>query len=592
MAGTSRVTASHTAVGNIQSTHQYNVTVKFEIAFDWGGWNNYGAAYNVTCDGQTQSGTATFSVSSGGGSWVWTTIATKTFTVTMPTSGQSKTINIGGSIPNSGVSPSSFSASGTYTLPAVTWQYTVSYNANGGSGAPSAQTKTHGTNLTLSSTVPTRSGYKFLGWSTSSSATSASYGAGATYTGNGNVTLYAVWQQVFVVDLNYQVDGTYYYSGEKGGTVDVYINGSLWSNDVRDFYNESISKGSTWEIKDIKPDTGYHYVSSTTSGTVNAGTEILIKWAIDTYTISYNANGGSGAPSSQTKTYGQTLTLSSTVPTRSGYKFLGWATSSTATSAAYAAGGNYVNNSAVTLYAVWTKSSFVQTIMARYQLPTGDFTSYSQVHIATLEQGDTCSWSSKETVEYKAASISYTVGTSAETKYVTVYRQQYTIKYNANGGIFPPKTQTFYYGCDLRLSDKRPTRSGYDFLGWSRKYNDTTAGYKMGASYNSADTSNPTLYAIWSKRKTNIYLYGVGLVEASEYIETDEVITPQFDKYGTVYANIFNEELLTNESFSLGVEFIAGELSEIYIEKVELTDESGNNLTDENGNILYMEEEV
>ena len=158
MAGTSRVTASHTAVGNIQSTHQYNVTVKFEIAFDWGGWNNYGAAYNVTCDGQTQSGTATFSVSSGGGSWVWTTIATKTFTVTMPTSGQSKTINIGGSIPNSGVSPSSFSASGTYTLPAVTWQYTVSYNANGGSGAPSAQTKTHGTNLTLSSTVPTRSG--------------------------------------------------------------------------------------------------------------------------------------------------------------------------------------------------------------------------------------------------------------------------------------------------------------------------------------------------------------------------------------------------------------------------------------------------
>lgn len=591
MAGTSRVTASHTAVGNIQSTHQYNVTVKFEIAFDWGGWNNYGAAYNVTCDGQTQSGTATFSVSSGGGSWVWTTIATKTFTVTMPTSGQSKTINIGGSIPNSGVSPSSFSASGTYTLPAVTWQYTVSYNANGGSGAPSAQTKTHGTNLTLSSTVPTRSGYKFLGWSTSSSATSASYAAGATYTGNGNVTLYAVWQQVFVVDLNYQVDGTYYYSGEKGGTVDVYINGSLWSNDVRDFYNESIPKGSTWEIKDIKPDTGYHYVSSTTSGTVNAGTSIIINWAIDTYTISYNANGGSGAPSSQTKTYGQTLKLSSTVPTRSGYTFLGWSTSSVATSATYSAGGNYVNNSGATLYAVWTKSSFIQTIMARYQLPTGDFTDYSQVYATSLEQGDTCSWSSKETAEYKAASISYTVGTTSETKYVTVYRQQYTIKYNANGGIFPPKTQTFYYGCDLRLSDKRPTRSGYDFLGWSRKYNGD-ASYKMGDVYDSTDTSNPTLYAIWSKRKTNIYLYGVGLVEASEYIETDEVITPQFNKYGTVYANIFNEELLTNESFSLGLEFIAGELSEIYIEKVELTDESGNNLTDENGNILYMEEEV
>lgn len=230
--------------------------------------------------------------------------------------------------------------------------------------------------------------------------------------------------------------------------------------------------------------------------------------------------------------------------------------------------------------------------MARYQLPTGDFTDYSQVYATSLEQGNTCSWSSAETVEYKAASISYTVGTTAETKYVTVYRQQYTIKYNANGGLFPPKPQTFYYGCDLQLVNRRPTRSGYDFLGWSRKYNDTTAGYEMGGTYNSTEGTNITLYAIWSQRKTNIYLYGTGLIEASEYIETDEVTTPQFDKYGAVYANIFNEELLTNESFSLGVEFIAGELSEIYIEKVELTDESGNNLTDENGNILYMEEEV
>ena len=42
--------------------------------------------------------------------------------------------------------------------------YTVSFNANGGLGAPSAQTKTHGMALTLSSTKPTRSGYSFTGW--------------------------------------------------------------------------------------------------------------------------------------------------------------------------------------------------------------------------------------------------------------------------------------------------------------------------------------------------------------------------------------------------------------------------------------------
>lgn len=76
-----------------------------------------------------------------------------------------------------------------------------------------------------------------------------------------------------------------------------------------------------------------------------------------TYTVSYDANGGTGAPESQTKTHGVTLTLSSHRPTRNGYTFLGWSKSSTATTAAYSAGGSYTANSSVTLYAVWQKDS-------------------------------------------------------------------------------------------------------------------------------------------------------------------------------------------------------------------------------------------
>ena len=72
--------------------------------------------------------------------------------------------------------------------------YTVTYNANGGSGAPASQTAISGINLTLSSTVPTKSGYTFLGWSTSNTATTATYAKGATYTANVSATLYAVWK--------------------------------------------------------------------------------------------------------------------------------------------------------------------------------------------------------------------------------------------------------------------------------------------------------------------------------------------------------------------------------------------------------------
>ena len=71
--------------------------------------------------------------------------------------------------------------------------YTVSYNANGGSGAPANQTKTWGTNLTLSSVIPTRTGYAFKGWATSSGSTTVKYAAGATYTANAALSLYAVW---------------------------------------------------------------------------------------------------------------------------------------------------------------------------------------------------------------------------------------------------------------------------------------------------------------------------------------------------------------------------------------------------------------
>ena len=73
--------------------------------------------------------------------------------------------------------------------------YTISYNANGGTGAPSSQTKFHNTILTLSSTKPTRKGYTFVGWSTNSSATKASFQPGGSFVNNANTTLYAVWQK-------------------------------------------------------------------------------------------------------------------------------------------------------------------------------------------------------------------------------------------------------------------------------------------------------------------------------------------------------------------------------------------------------------
>lgn len=84
--------------------------------------------------------------------------------------------------------------------------YNVSYNANGGSGAPSSQTKIQDENLTLSSSKPTKAHYVFKGWASSKTATSAQYQAGDRYTKNAKITLYAVWEPE-IYTINFDANG-------------------------------------------------------------------------------------------------------------------------------------------------------------------------------------------------------------------------------------------------------------------------------------------------------------------------------------------------------------------------------------------------
>lgn len=84
------------------------------------------------------------------------------------------------------------------TIPALQ-SYSVSYSANGGSGAPVSQTKWYGKSLTVSSTKPTRSGYKFVHWSYTYGGSPVTVAAGGTILAshNSDLLLTAVWEQVY-----------------------------------------------------------------------------------------------------------------------------------------------------------------------------------------------------------------------------------------------------------------------------------------------------------------------------------------------------------------------------------------------------------
>ena len=79
-------------------------------------------------------------------------------------------------------------------------------------------------------------------------------------------------------------------------------------------------------------------------------------WTRITYSVTYNANGGSNPPDSQTKEHGTDLTLRSQIPSRTNYGFRGWAISNSSTTIAYTPGGSYTENADLNLYAIWTFS--------------------------------------------------------------------------------------------------------------------------------------------------------------------------------------------------------------------------------------------
>ena len=182
------------------------------------------------------------------------------------------------------------------------------------------------------------------------------------------------------------------------------------------------------------------------------------------YAVSYNANGGSGAPSSQTKYYGTTLKLSTTKPTRTGYTFSGWNTAANGSGTSYASGANYTANAAVTLYAQWTANT---SYTVTYSANGGTGAPASQ----TGPSGSTVTLSS--TKPSKAATASELVVTYDKIEEDAVID---------------------------RNSDTVTKTRTYAFDHWNTKQDDTGTSYTSGQQITL--TSNLTLMAIYKETVT------------------------------------------------------------------------------------------
>ncbi len=135
------------------------------------------------------------------------------------------------------------------------------------------------------------------------------------------------------------------------------------------------------------------------------GDQILTaNWIADYCTITYDANGGIGAPESQKKDTDEIITLSNTIPIRTGYTFLGWATDKNATVPEYLPGGEFNVNADTTLYAVWSlgctgEHNYEPVITAPTCIEQG-YTTYTCINC-----GDTYVSDYVDTVPHEYASV-------------------------------------------------------------------------------------------------------------------------------------------------------------------------------------------
>lgn len=306
-------------------------------------------------------------------------------------------------------------------------------------------------NIYINSATPVKKGCKFLGWSTSANG-NVVYQPGDLYDVNqdgGNVTLYAKWEKAKY-------------------TATVKLNGGSYNGSTNDFTiskypGEEISIGAptrskhnftgyklTMDNNDGDAPTSVTQSASGFKGIMQMGNFTLnAQWTPWKHTVRYDANAKNdtsvkGIPASQSKTANVDIKLSSDVPTRNGYTFLGWNTQADGKGTAYAAGAIYKNDQnggTVTLYAIWTP----------------------WVH---------------------------------------------TVHYDANGGDqnSVPNDQKKTYGQSMNVATKVPTRNEYKFLGWTTGKDGSGTFYNPGdAYYHDQNGQTVTLYAKWIQLYTVKY---------------------------------------------------------------------------------------
>ena len=299
--------------------------------------------------------------------------------------------------------------------PATT--YTITFNANTGTGTMTDQIIVSGDTENLHLNTFTKTDYEFIGWATSSNG-SVIYSNGQSISPSANLNLFAKWGRAVTV--------TFHSNGGTGtmnpqtfgqGTAQS-INANTFTKSGYQFMGWATSSNGSVVYTDEQSITLYN------------DTDLYAIWG---NTITFDSNGGTGTMNKQEFELGDPITLTTNTFTRSGYVFRGWATSSSATSSSattadYQDGETFTPSSSMTLYAIW--------------------------------------------------------------------KQTFTVTFNSNRGSGTMTSQTFVEGESQAIKSNTFTRNRYRFSGWATSSNGSVV---YTNEQEITVTANMTLYAKWTR---------------------------------------------------------------------------------------------
>lgn len=377
----------------------------------------------------------------------------------------------------------------------------LQFNPSGGSGAPVQQSARqylnannsgitdNGCSFTISTTVPTKTGAQFLGWSTSQTATVAQYQPGDTIEHvMTNTTLYAVWAaNVYYVEYK----GNNATSGEMDISTHYYgtpspLNKNRYSRQYTVTYNSL----------DGRPDTTDSAVA-TFRGWSNTATSSVVYGDEQVVTNLSKADGATVTIFAQW-TLGK-VTLKDI--SRTGYSFRGWYKNSSLTNLAGNAGAEFTPTMNTTLYAMWDPNSYKVVYNGN---GATDGSMRPSDHIYDTASPLTLNAYSREfTVTYDyagatggempltgSASCLFNGWATSATGSPEYYDGENVLNLADSGS-------TILYATWLngKVTLPAPEKTNYDFGGWYTDADLTTPAGDAGSRYTVSDSI--TLYAKW-----------------------------------------------------------------------------------------------